>query len=425
LTSSILTCVLLVSVLSASVVGAEPKPGDTLGQANWQEARGLLPDAVLLRFQDGSYQAKLSPPPEKLGWSRKFTSASEANAGKFSVDAESSLIEVATQAYPVFLYGYPFPQINATDPQAAAKIMYNFSYTLMQTDDVARSSNLHWVVPAALERSAEFEEQFLFMGSRFSGPVVDREATLRRGLIAGFSPQDIFGVMILEWVYLDPKRWNSLWMYTPELRRVRQVPSSDGSDDLFGSDLAHDDPYLFSGKVQYFTWKLVGVQEALVPYTLPNPKLLHRAEQGYRFENPGDFLIMGWEKEGWKGKAWWPTTCSLVKRPVWVVEATANDPQYAYRRQILWIDRELYVAYYKEAYDRAGQLWRTLLNAVSIAQSPEGDLSVAQPDFTLSVDEQQNHATVESPRKEEQHLTYNVGLAEKAFTTMGLQKRAK
>ena len=46
-----------------------------------------------------------------------------------------------------------------------------------------------------------------------------------------------------------------------------------GSESLFGMELAHDDPYLFSGKVQYFSWKLIGVQEALVPYTLPNPKL--------------------------------------------------------------------------------------------------------------------------------------------------------
>jgi hypothetical protein len=134
---------------------------------------------------------------------------------------------------------------------------------------------------------------------------------------------------------------------------------------------------------------------------------------------------MGWEKEGWKGKAWWPTTCALVKRPVWVVEATAKDAQYAYHRQILWIDRELYIAYYKEAYNRAGQLWRTLLNAVSIAQAPEGEFSVAQPDLILSVDEQQNHATVESLRKKEQSLSYNVGLEVVQFTANGLRKRAK
>jgi hypothetical protein len=335
------------------------------------------------------------------------------------------LIDNTTNAYPAFLYGYPFPQIDPKDPQAAAQVIYNFSYTLMQADDADRLSNLHWATPSALERRAEFRGQLLFYGSRFSGPIANPDATLRKGIIAGVAPQEVYGVVILEWVYLDPKRWNSLWSYVPELRRVRPVPAADGSDDLFGSDLAHDDLFLFSGKVQYFTWKLVGVQEALVPYTLPNPKLLRRADKGYLLENSQDPLSMGWEKEGWQGKAWWPTNASLVKRPVWVVEATAKDARYAYSRQVLWIDRELYTAYYKEAYNRAGQLWRMLVNSVAVAQTPVGDLSLAQPDFTLSVDEQQNRATVELPFKQGQPLAFGVGLSGDLFTQMELLKRGK
>jgi hypothetical protein len=214
-------------------------------------------------------------------------------------------------------------------------------------------------------------------------------------------------------------------MYVPEIRRVRAVPAANGSDSLFGSDLAHDDLYLFSGKVQYFTWKLLGVQEALVPYTLPNPKPLRRAEKGYVLENHENPLVMGWEKEGWKGKAWWPTNYNLVKRPVWVIEATAKDPQYAYGRQVLWIDRELYIAYYKEAYERSGQLFRMLLNSVSVAQAPDGDLSLAQPDFALSVDEQTTNATVELPFKPGQSLAVGVGLSAELFTQQELLKRGK
>ena len=62
---------------------AEPKPGEMLGQGNWQEAKGLLPDAVLHRFQDGSYQANVVALPTTLDWGKKFKSASETNAGKF------------------------------------------------------------------------------------------------------------------------------------------------------------------------------------------------------------------------------------------------------------------------------------------------------------------------------------------------------
>jgi hypothetical protein len=420
-----LICVFILSVLESPIARAELTPGDVLNQENWQEAKGLLPDAVLHRFRDGHYQAPVGTVPDTLSWGTKFTSASEANAGKFVVDATDSLTDPGTNAYPAFLYGYPFPEIDPKDPQAAAKVMYNFSYTLMQPDDADRFSNLHWVTPSSLERRAEFQGQLLFFGSRFSGPIANPNATLRKGIIAGFAPAEVFGVVTLEWVYLDPKKWNSLWAYVPELRRVRQLPPSNGSESLFGSELAHDDPYLFSGKVQYFTWKLIGTQEALVPYTLPTPKPLHYTKQGYLLEFPPDFLAMGWEKEGWQGNAWWPTNCRLVKRPVWVIEATAKDERYAYGRQVLWIDRELYIAYYKEAYNRAGQLWRMLLNSVSVARTPEGDFSLAQPDFTLSVDEEQNRATVEVPQKDGQPLTFGAGLSEELFTQTQLMKRGK
>ena len=422
---SYVAVIILLSLLSQPRSWAELTPGAVLSQENWQEAKGLLPEAVLHRFQDGSYQAKIITLPETMTWGSKFKTSSETNAGKFAIDTADSLIDKTTNTYPAFLYGYPFPQIDAKDPQAGAKVIYNFSYTLMQPDDADRVSNLYWVTPSSLERHVEFQGQLLFYGSRFSGPIDNPDATLRKGLIAGINPQEVYGVVTLEWMYLDPHKWNSLWSYVPELRKVRLLSASNGSEGLFGMDLAHDDPYLFSGKVQYFTWKLVGVQEALVPYSLPDPRPLRHAEKGYVLENQQDALTMGWDKQGWKGKAWWPTNYSLVKRPVWVIEATAKDSQYAYSRQVLWIDKDLYIAYYKEAYDRSGQLWRMILNSVSVARTPEGDLSLAQPDFTLAVDEQQNHASVELPFKQGQPLAFGVGLPGYMFTQAEMLRRGK
>jgi hypothetical protein len=421
----IITVSFLLSAVRAPLAAAEMKPGETLNQENWQQAKNLLPEGILHRFADGSYQAQIATLPTALAWGSKFTSASAANAEKFAVDGAGAFVAKATNTVPPFLYGYPFPHIDPTDPQAASKVIYNFSYTLMQADDIDRSSVLHWVVPTAVQNQVEFQTQLLFQGARFSGALANPDATLRKGIISGIAPAEIFGVMILEWVYLDPQKWNSLWSYIPEMRRVRQLPAFNGSDSLFGSDLAHDDPYLFSGKVEYFTWKLIGTQEALVPYSPASPKLLRQEESGYGLEEPQEPQVMGWEKAGWKGKAWWPTTMQLVKRPVWVIEATAKDSHYAYGRQVLWIDRELYTAYYKEAYNRAGQLWRMLLNSVTVVRTPAGDFSLAQPDLTLSVDELQQRATVELPAKKNRPTRFNVGLQDTQFTTPQLLKRGK
>jgi hypothetical protein len=83
------------------------------------------------------------------------------------------------------------------------------------------------------------------------------------------------------------------------------------------------------------------------------------------------------------------------------------------------------VGYYKEAYDKQGRLWRVLLNSVSVGQTAQGDFSLAQPDFTLSVDEQRNHATVELPLKQGQQLVFGAGLPEELFTQSGLIRRGK
>src|SRR5262245_38070228 len=87
------------SLLRCLVVFAEVKPGESLSQENWQEAKGLMPEAVLHRFQDGSYTAKVITLSSTLGWGRKFKSASETNEGKFAIDPDDSLIANATNTY--------------------------------------------------------------------------------------------------------------------------------------------------------------------------------------------------------------------------------------------------------------------------------------------------------------------------------------
>jgi len=68
----ILTFLSLLDLPSDSVIRAELNPGSILSQANWQEAKGLLPDPILRRFQDGKYRAKVITLPDTLGWGGKL-----------------------------------------------------------------------------------------------------------------------------------------------------------------------------------------------------------------------------------------------------------------------------------------------------------------------------------------------------------------
>jgi hypothetical protein len=67
-----------------------------------------------------------------------------------------------------------------------------------------------------------------------------------------------------------------------------------------------------------------------------------------------------------------------------------------------------------------------LLNSVTVMRTPEGDFSLAQPDFTLSVDELQQRATVELPAKNNGRPTrFNSGISDKQFTPTDLMRRGK
>src|SRR5438046_9633628 len=120
-TAVVIFVFLFLSLFGNPPAWADLNPGDPLGQANWQEAKGRLPDPVLCRFQDGSYQAKVIALPASLTWGSKFKAASAANAGKSSVDANGSLIDNTPHTYPAFLSAYPFPKMNTKGPQAATK----------------------------------------------------------------------------------------------------------------------------------------------------------------------------------------------------------------------------------------------------------------------------------------------------------------
>ncbi|MBI3801305.1 MAG: hypothetical protein HY268_30575, partial [Deltaproteobacteria bacterium] len=67
----------LLSLLGQPRAWAELTPGEVLGQENWQQAKGLLPEAVLHRFQEGSYQAKIIALSDTMSWGSKFKAASE------------------------------------------------------------------------------------------------------------------------------------------------------------------------------------------------------------------------------------------------------------------------------------------------------------------------------------------------------------
>jgi len=415
---------------------AELKAGDTLDKSNWQEAKDKMPDAILRRFETGQHISKvIDVPPEGLRWGSRFLKLTEANVGKYTLDPAGVMVETVTGTWPRYMDGgFPFPQIDPNDPQIAYKIMYNFALAGGPVDDFDVFVNIFWVNAGGLERYVDLKGQAIAYGARWSGPIDNPDEVAAKVLIYGVAPYDAVGLATLSWNYLDPEKWTSLWAYVPVLRRVRRLAAANTSDGLFGSHYSRDDAGTFSGKIHYFTWKLIGQKEALVPYSLPTPKRWQRTERGLLLPANENVAVMPWpgqsklfDQSGLQrqGASWWPLNLYVTKRPVWLVEATAKDPYYAYGRQILWIDRELFRGYYKEVYDRAGQYWKTILLAGGQALSEDGVFSTRQADYGLALDEHSTSANVVLPLREGNDIRVNVGLDPANFSYQGLTRFGK
>ncbi len=353
----------LLGLVSLAVpVRATLEPGDVLGPDNWEEARELLPEEFLAAYRRGDFRHPIADYPlSRVGDDPVFRAALDANRGRHALTAAGSIIDTRTDKPPEYVYGWPFPDIDAADPQAAMKIVWNYFYTLYYGGNAHYRADLLWISRRGLDRAVEVDswiKHYDGQHPRFREPNADREL-LTQTLAEVRAPADVNGIVSLAWRYRGADRRDALWTYVPALRRVRQVSPANRSDGFLGSDLTQDDGPYFDGKVEDFTWKLVGEQDLLVLFDAPSftrPADLERLpDGGWRMIIPGGARV-GFQQPGWAGAPWCPVQEILIRRPHWVVEAVPKDPYYLFGRLVFRFDKELFLGSYSSKYDWQGNL---------------------------------------------------------------------
>jgi len=353
---------LLLSAALARPVAADLRPGMVLGRDNWEEAKDLLPDEFLQAYRRGEFRHEIrSWEPPRLGDDPIFGAALKENEGRYDLVAECSIIERSCCKPAGPIMAWPFPKINPADPRAAAKIVWNYFYTLYYGGNGHYRADLLWVSRHGLDRSISVDAFF----KHYDGQHPKfRETNNRKDLLSQtfaevLSPADVQGILSLTWRYRDPHARDSVWTYVPSLRRTRQVSPSNRSDGFLGSDLSQDDGPYFDGKVQDFEWKLVGEQDLLVLFDRPSfeqQALLSRLPQGgWRMVIPGGARV-GFQMADWKGAPWCPVQEVLVRRPHWIVEAVPKDRYYLYGKILFRFDKDIYLGSYASKYDWKGVL---------------------------------------------------------------------
>jgi hypothetical protein len=152
------------------------------------------------------------------------------------------------------------------------------------------------------------------------------------------------------------------------------------------------------------SWKLVGTKTLLAPFASAKKNRVQKRPEG-SVPRATISVKLGYEVPGFKGAPWCPVDVVWHPRQVWILEMLPKDSQYSYGRQRLYVDQNVYVAYFKEVYDRADEYWKTVLCAYRYQELPDGKNWIGSDfDLMAGIDDKTHHATIFTSLKGEMDL---------------------
>lgn len=400
-------CSLPMLVLAMAIGGsvrADVSPGDKITDQNIDKVKDLISPGMQWCVQRGWPITIVEP--KRIEWPKAYKEATEKYAAQVKLTPDG--LDILN-----YVAGLPFPNIDPKDPQIALKIMWNYSYNFLTTDDVdsrnfdADTGSIADHGPMTVERHFLLDHfrRLFWTGRLYVEPKPEKPNPngyrAQQGLYPILEPFDLKGVGALGNRYIDSGKQDDSWLYLPSLRRVRRLSTAQRSDALFGQDTDVDSYYGYAGHIAWMEWKYLGEQDVIGAF------------HGQHFPVKWD------EKVDWAFNDVWE------KRRVYAIEGVSKLPQYAYSKRIIYIDKEGWIIPFSDIYDRSGELWKIWINDFSFRkQAPVGG-AIVYPDemgfvpAIVMVDIQLEHATkasLPSPRfPGEQGWYFNQG--EKAGVT--------
>ncbi len=146
------------------------------------------------------------------------------------------------------------------------------------------------------------------------------------------SPYDMKGLTGLTHRYDSAGKEDDQWLYLPMLRRVRRMSTAQRWDKLPGGvDIAYDAVLGFSGKPTNYNWKYLGRKELLACH---NAKTQLQEIKG----KPGGSICDQWYQR---------VNCVVLEYSPKIVASIS--------KAVMYLDPEIYSAYYVEFFDTRGR----------------------------------------------------------------------
>jgi hypothetical protein len=371
----------LAVVSAAAPAGAQVKPGDVITPNNASQVESLVSPGNFILVKQGMTMKIV--PTTHLDWPPPYKDATERYSPQVSLGSDGELKS--------YVAGLPFPLVDANDPNAATKIMWNFQFRPLSTDDID-AHNIEAISHKA-GSSNEIEHftfghfgAYKYIGRTEVAPMPADPDVLKTGIAARagafpiLEPQEMAGAGIVTQRSVLPGVEDAVWEYSRETRKLRRLPTSELSDAFgvasdgspgesaggaggattYASTWDPDSAYGFSGRIQDYNYRLLGEQPMLASVDGSSPATPCETDGGRSVCT-----------EKWQ-----------VRR-AYVIEATAKphslvSSSVLVPKRIFYIDSEGWFIAASDLYDNNGRLWKTIANfhAYSDRSTPNANVSI-------------------------------------------------
>ncbi len=217
----------------------------------------------------------------------------------------------------------------------------------------------------------------------------DKTRQLFRERVTFLSPKAMQGLSWLTFRFIADSE-DVVWSYSPAIKKMRQLVGTNRSDSFLGTPAALDDLFGFSTKIQTVEGVAISEELMLAPFLGLDSLTLKVEEPGCfnsiaeTIDDKGDSHTHSPQLASKLGLD--STKLVFVPRPVFRLDLMQRDPYALVGRQIVYIDKELFVPLYKVSYDRAGALQKLVIIPHAAVHSPDGQVHTWVPTATFVYD---------------------------------------
>jgi len=381
---------------------------------------------------------------------KSWQDATREEYGNFELDQNFRLIQKAPpKSYAALPFGFAADVNQDPDPvRQAYKILWNSVYAQSISQAVNYDMRVNWYGASSMLREAAgkltrrtflspYEEPVAVTAAKETSPEATTEPPtelpaadtsplsfggegdiLTQEVLRFLYPSAVAGFSLVDWRYRGMNEDRS-WIYSPVIERSRLVFEANRSDAILEGALTLDDIFVWSGRIEMTKAKVVGQKVLLLPFAslfeIPT-KLENYPEQSFTRVTPGQIaasvqetkadgstyvargsqrtsdgspVSMSWNyqtRQYVDAAPWMPSGAVFVPRKVWILEISSLNPYYQYGRQILVVDQESMLPFYKIVYTQQGKFHKTVVGSWSLAMTEDRSLIAPINTFTFAVD---------------------------------------